>query len=49
MTAVAGRLATTASIAIVAYAAMDMCHEVLGHGVATLFPLPAACCSLQVP
>lgn len=33
----AGRLATTASIAIVAYAAMDMCHEVLGHGVATLF------------
>jgi hypothetical protein len=32
-----GRLATTASIAIVAYAAMDMGHEVLGHGVATLF------------
>lgn len=31
-----GRLATTASIAIVAYAAMDMCHEVLGHGVAIL-------------
>lgn len=34
--AVPWRLATTASIAIVAYAAMDMCHEVLGHGVATL-------------
>lgn len=33
----AGRLATTISIAVVAYAAMDMCHEVLGHGVATLF------------
>lgn len=32
-----GRLATTASIAIVAYAAMDMCHEALGHGVATFF------------
>jgi hypothetical protein len=32
-----GRIATTVSIAIVAYAAMDMCHEVLGHGVATLF------------
>jgi hypothetical protein len=31
------RLATTSSIAIVAYAAMDMCHEVLGHGLATLF------------
>ncbi|WP_146171506.1 hypothetical protein [Luteibacter sp. OK325] len=34
---VLGRGATTAAIAIVAYAAMDMCHEVLGHGVATLF------------
>lgn len=32
-----GRLATTASLAVFAYAAMDMCHEVLGHGVATLF------------
>jgi hypothetical protein len=33
----AARLATAVSIAIVAYAAMDMCHEVLGHGLATLF------------
>ena len=33
----AASVATTASIGIVAYAAMDMCHEVLGHGVATLF------------
>jgi hypothetical protein len=33
----AASLATTASIGIVAYAAMDMCHEVLGHGLATLF------------
>jgi hypothetical protein len=32
-----GRIATTVSIAIVAYAAMDTCHEVLGHGVAMLF------------
>lgn len=32
-----GRIATTASVAIVAYAAMDMCHEVLGHGLATFF------------
>jgi len=31
------QIATTASIAIAAYAAMDMSHEVLGHGVATLF------------
>lgn len=36
LASVAGRLATTMSLAIVAYAAMDMCHEVLGHGVATL-------------
>jgi hypothetical protein len=34
---VGGQIATTASIAIVVYAAMDMCHEVLGHGMATLF------------
>ena len=34
---VAGSIATTASIAIVVYAAMDMSHEVLGHGLATLF------------
>lgn len=33
----AGRVATTASIAIVAFAACDVAHEVLGHGVATLF------------
>jgi len=32
-----GRIATTAAVAIVVYAAMDMCHEVLGHGLATLF------------
>lgn len=37
MTRSAGGLATTASLAVVAYAAMDMCHEVLGHGVAMLF------------
>ena len=34
---VRGGMVTTASVAIVVYAAMDMCHEVLGHGLATLF------------
>lgn len=37
MTRSTGGLVTTASLAVVAYAAMDMCHEVLGHGLATLF------------
>lgn len=37
MTRSIGRLVTTASIAVVAYAAMDMCHEVLGHGLAIVF------------
>lgn len=34
---VVGRLATTAAIATVAFAACDVAHEVLGHGVATFF------------